>query len=124
MLTNDIAIRFTNDLCCNCWYVTFIFGFGFRTNCSRGKLLTWITDYINNIFNLHTHVVTDPISGPLTSAPPAPLGTVPTDINSVKVAPCAAHQRGTHDALPLPRQLPAAGPGTLIPGAGWPSASR
>ena len=49
------------------------------------KLLTWITNYINNIFNLHTHVVTDPISGPLTSAVPVPVGTVPTDILSTKI---------------------------------------
>lgn len=49
------------------------------------KLNTYLTNFINTIFNLHTHIVTDPVSGPLTSTPPAPTGTAPSDILSTKI---------------------------------------
>lgn len=50
------------------------------------KLLTWITTYINTIFNLHTHSFVGVAPG-ITSvtAVPAPTGTPPTDILSTKV---------------------------------------
>ena len=52
------------------------------------KLLTWITSYINMIYNLHTHTTTATIgaSGTLgVISPPVLTGTPPTDILSVKI---------------------------------------
>ena len=51
------------------------------------KLLAWITNYINNQFNLHTHVVAGVTTGPgsVTSAVPVPVGAPPTDILSTKI---------------------------------------
>ncbi|MFW9871946.1 MAG: hypothetical protein ACFFG0_02515 [Candidatus Thorarchaeota archaeon] len=45
------------------------------------KLLTWIQDYITNVFNVHTHP--DPSSG--TTGVPNQTGSAPTDILSSKV---------------------------------------
>ena len=50
------------------------------------KLLTWITTFINTIFNLHTHSFVGVAPGVTsTTAVPAPTGTPPTDILSVKI---------------------------------------
>jgi hypothetical protein len=43
------------------------------------QLKTYLTDLVNNIFNLHTHNVVDPVSGTLVSAVPNQLGQVPAD---------------------------------------------
>lgn len=49
------------------------------------QLNTFLTNLINTTFNTHTHIITDPVSGPLTSAPPVPLGVAPVGILSAVI---------------------------------------
>jgi hypothetical protein len=47
-----------------------------------GQLNTYLTDFINNIFNLHTHVCANP---GIASAVPGTLGAAPSGILSTKI---------------------------------------
>lgn len=49
------------------------------------QLNTFLTDLVNTTFNTHTHIVTDPVSGPLTTSAPTPTGTAPSGILSTKI---------------------------------------
>lgn len=52
------------------------------------KLNTWLSNFINSIFNTHTHVFTGSVSGSTcsgTTNTPLPTGSTPTDILSSKI---------------------------------------
>ena len=49
------------------------------------QLNTFLSNLVNTTFNTHTHIVTDPISGPLVSSAPTPTGTAPSGILSTVI---------------------------------------
>jgi hypothetical protein len=49
------------------------------------QLETFLKTLVTSTYNTHVHIVTDPVSGPLTSGPPNPTGSDPSGIKSTEI---------------------------------------